>query len=39
MAQQPIRFDDAEAYERGMGSWSQLAGQVFLDRLPLPSGL
>ena len=33
MAQQPIRFDDGAAYERGMGPWSQLAGQVFLDWL------
>ena len=39
MAQQPIRFDDGEAYERGMAPWSQLAGQVFLDWLALPSGL
>ena len=23
MSQQPIRFDDGEAYERGMGIWSQ----------------
>lgn len=39
MTQQPIRFDDGEAYERGMGVWSQLAGQVFLDWLAPPSGL
>jgi len=39
MAQQPIRFDDGEAYERGMGRWSQLAGQVFLDWLAPPPGL
>ncbi len=39
MAQQPIRFDDGEAYERGMGGWSQLAGQVFLDWLAPSPGL
>jgi SAM-dependent methyltransferase len=39
MAQQPIRFDDGEAYERGMGIWSRLAGQVFLDWLACPPGL
>lgn len=39
MAQQPIRFDDGEAYERGMGGWSQLAGQVFLDWVKPPAGL
>lgn len=26
-----IRFDDAEAYERYMGAWSQFAGAIFLD--------
>src|SRR5215468_987831 len=39
MTQQPIRFDDGAAYDRGMGVWSQLAGQVFLDWLALSSGL
>ena len=39
MAQQPIRFDDGEAYERGMAPWSQLAGRIFLDWLAPPSGL
>jgi len=33
MAQQPIRFEDGAAYERMMGAWSQLVGQVFLDWL------
>ena len=33
MEQQPIRFDDGAAYERLMGAWSQLVGQVFLDWL------
>ena len=28
-----IRFDDGEAYERMMGGWSRLAGEVFLDWL------
>lgn len=36
---QEIRFDDAEAYERYMGKWSQLAGAMFLDWLSLPPGL
>ena len=37
MTQQPIRFDDGAAYERMMGAWSQLVGQVFLDWLsPAP---
>ncbi|WP_428486778.1 class I SAM-dependent methyltransferase [Rhodopila sp.] len=39
MVQQPIRFDDGKAYERGMGIWSHLAGQVFLDWLAPPLGL
>jgi ubiquinone/menaquinone biosynthesis C-methylase UbiE len=39
MAQQPIQFDDGAAYERGMGGWSRLAGEVFLDWLAPSSGL
>ena len=39
MAQQPIRFDDGAAYDRGMGVWSQLVGQVFLDWLAPITGL
>ena len=39
MSQAPIRFEDGSAYERGMGIWSQLAGQVFLDWLAPSSGL
>jgi len=39
MTQQPIRFTDGEAYERGMGPWSQLVGEVFLDWLAPQSGL
>ena len=39
MTQQPIRFDDGEAYERAMGIWSQIAGHVFLDWLAPPSDL
>ena len=31
MDQQPIRFDDGEAYEHGMGVYSRLVGTVFLD--------
>lgn len=39
MTQQPIRFIDGEAYERGMGPWSQLVGEVFLDWLAPQPGL
>jgi ubiquinone/menaquinone biosynthesis C-methylase UbiE len=39
MAEQQIRFDDGAAYERMMGKWSQLAGEIFLDWLAPPSGL
>ena len=31
MPEQQIRFDDGASYERMMGVWSQLAGNVFLD--------
>lgn len=34
-----IRFDDGTAYERYMGKWSQLAGEIFLDWLAPKSGL
>ena len=34
-----IRFDDGAAYERYMGTWSQLAGETFLDWLAPTSGL
>jgi ubiquinone/menaquinone biosynthesis C-methylase UbiE len=33
MVEQQIRFEDGAAYERMMGTWSRLAGQVFLDWL------
>lgn len=39
MAEQRIRFDDGAAYERMMGRWSQLAGEIFLDWLAPPSDL
>jgi ubiquinone/menaquinone biosynthesis C-methylase UbiE len=39
MAEQQIRFDDAAAYEQMMGTWSSLAGQIFLDWLAPASGL
>src|SRR5580704_14182276 len=38
MANPPIRFNDGGAYERGMGGWSRLVGEVFLDWLAPPSG-
>ena len=31
MTQQPIPFNDGEAYERAMGPWSQLVGDVRPD--------
>lgn len=34
-----IRFDDGAAYERYMGRWSRLAGEVFLDWLAPEPGL
>jgi ubiquinone/menaquinone biosynthesis C-methylase UbiE len=37
MVEHQIRFDDGAAYERYMGSWSRLAGEMFLNWLaPLP---
>lgn len=39
MTEQQIRFDDGATYERSMGRWSQLAGEIFLDWLAPPSGL
>jgi ubiquinone/menaquinone biosynthesis C-methylase UbiE len=39
MAEQPIRFDDGAAYERMMGLWSKLAGEIFLDWLAPRPGL
>lgn len=38
MAEPQIRFDDGAAYERMMGTWSRLAGEVFLDWLAHPQG-
>jgi SAM-dependent methyltransferase len=39
MAESPIRFEDAAGYERMMGVWSRLAGDVFLDWVRPASGL
>ena len=39
MAETPIRFDDGEAYERGMGGWTRIAGGIFLDWLAPSQGL
>ncbi len=39
MADEPIRFDDGAAYERMMGIWSRLAGDIFLDWLAPRPGL
>lgn len=36
---QPIRFDDGAAYERMMGVWSRLAGEIFLQWLAPKPGL
>ena len=30
---QQMRFEDGDAYERGMAPWSRLAGETFLDWL------
>jgi ubiquinone/menaquinone biosynthesis C-methylase UbiE len=39
MTEPQIRFDDGAGYERMMGKWSRLAGEVFLDWLKPPPGL
>ena len=39
MATGPFRFDDGAAYERRMGVWSRLVGDVFLDWLAPEPGL
>ena len=39
MAEQAIRFDDGAAYERYMGAWSRIAGEVFLDWMAPSPGL
>jgi len=39
MAGQQIRFDDGASYERMMGVWSRLVGDIFIDWLAPRSGL
>jgi SAM-dependent methyltransferase len=39
MAEPRIRFDDGGLYERAMGAWSRMAGEVFLDWLAPAPGL
>jgi SAM-dependent methyltransferase len=39
MAEPQIRFNDGAGYERMMGVWSKLVGEVFLDWLAPRSGL
>jgi SAM-dependent methyltransferase len=39
MAETQFRFDDGAAYERHMGTWSRLAGEIFLDWLAPDPGL
>ncbi len=39
MVEAQIRFEDGAAYERMMGTWSRLAGAVFLDWLAPRSGM
>src|SRR4051812_44434655 len=39
MAEPQIRFDDGAGYERMMGKWSRLAGEVFLEWLKPASSL
>ena len=36
---QPIRFNDGDAYERAMGAWSRIAGDVFATWLAPAPGL
>jgi SAM-dependent methyltransferase len=38
MSASAIRFNDGAAYEQGMGRWSRLAGDIFLDWLAPPTG-
>jgi ubiquinone/menaquinone biosynthesis C-methylase UbiE len=37
--QQRIRFEDGDAYDRGMSPWSRVAGQTFLEWLAPRPGL
>jgi ubiquinone/menaquinone biosynthesis C-methylase UbiE len=39
VSEHQIRFDDGAAYERMMGTWSRLAGDIFLDWLAPRPGL
>jgi ubiquinone/menaquinone biosynthesis C-methylase UbiE len=39
MPETQIRFADGAAYERMMGVWSRLVGEIFLDWLRAPPGL
>src|SRR5712664_4072628 len=39
MVQPQICYDDGAAYERMMGAWSRIAGEIFLDWLAPPRGL
>jgi SAM-dependent methyltransferase len=39
MSQMSHLFADGKAYERLMGRWSRLAGQIFLDWLDIPSNV
>ena len=39
MVQPQIRYDDGAAYERMMGAWSRIAGEIFLDWLMPEPGL
>jgi ubiquinone/menaquinone biosynthesis C-methylase UbiE len=39
MVEPQIRYEDGAAYERYMGTWSRLAGEIFLDWLAPREGL
>ena len=39
MAESQISFEDGASYERMMGTWSRLAGGIFLDWLAPSNGL
>jgi SAM-dependent methyltransferase len=39
MSEDKIKFEDGAGYERMMGAWSRIAGEVFIDWLAPPAGL
>jgi len=39
MAEETFRFEDPDGYERMMGTWSRMAGEIFLEWLAPPPGM